>query len=226
MYCNRHLSFDQYHNTNRLVMQSPFAKAGLCLGQPAADKTSGTSAAERYAAAQLAAALQSGRHSKTTLSSSMMQIFTQQRASQTESSSSSSSPDAAVPRIIDVTALCSTSMPISSRAPAVPQPFNASSSSAISQAAQARSGSLHHSPSPSDLPLSRQKRGGSQQLGRWPAGTLCCQQHCQMHMIYQMHADDTDTAERSPGAACMYVLHALRTAPVLADYNVGCLRLQ
>jgi hypothetical protein len=149
------------HATDSNSMGSPFAKAGLCIRPPQAD--------QRYTAAQPS---QSGRLSKTTLSSSVMQLLTQQRASQSGSYSSSSSPDATGPKIIDVTALCSTGVPISSRAPVVPQRLNASSATADAHALQARSGSLHHSPSPCDLPLSRQKRGDSQQLMRWPAGML------------------------------------------------------
>lgn len=149
-------------------MESPFAKAGLCLGPPPADQHAGISAAERYTAAQPS---QSGRLSRATLSSTVMHMFLQQRASQTESDSSSPSPDAAGPRIIDVTALCSTGVPISSRAPPVQKNLNASSANASPRALQARSGSLQRSPLPCDLPLSRQKRGDSHQLMRWPPCT-------------------------------------------------------
>lgn len=150
-------------------MESPFAKAGLCLGPPPADQHDNISAAQRYTAAQ---ASQSGRLSKATLSSTVMQMFMQQRASQTESDSSSPSPDAAGPKIIDVTALCSTGVPISSRAPVMPQNVNASSAAASSHDLQARSDSLHHSPLACDLPLSRQKRGDSHQLMHWPPGMM------------------------------------------------------
>ena len=150
-------------------MESPFAKAGLCLGPPPAEQHDGISVAERYTAAQPS---QPGRLSKATLSSTVMQMFMQQRESQTESDSSSPSPYAAGPKIIDVTALCSTGVPISSRAPVMLQNVNAANAAANSHAQQARSGSLHHSPPPCDLPLSRQKRGNSQQLMRWPAGML------------------------------------------------------
>jgi hypothetical protein len=168
----RNRSFEQPHAqaTRVSVMESPFAKAGLCLGP--ADQHDGISVAERYTAAQPSSALQSGRLSKITLSSSVMQMFMQQRASQSESDSSSPSPDAAGPKIIDVTALCSTGVPISSRAPPVPQKLENSRPTARPHPLQARSGSLHRSPSPCDLPLSRQKRGDSQQLMRWPAGML------------------------------------------------------
>jgi hypothetical protein len=158
--------------THASAMESPFAKAGLCLGPPPTHHHDGISAAERYTAAQPSSALQSGRLSKATLSSTVMQMFMQQRASQTESDSSSPSPDAAGPRIIDVTALCSAGVPISSRAPVMPQSMNVANAAANSHALQARSGSLHHSPSPCDLPLSRQKRGASQQLMHWPPGTM------------------------------------------------------
>ena len=160
------------HASHVSAMESPFAQAGLCLGPPPADQHDNSSVAQRYTAAQ---ASQSGRLSKATLSSAVMHMFMQQRASQTESDSSSPSPDAAGPKIIDVTALCGTGVPISSRAPVKPHSANAAfaaNAAANSHALQARSGSLHHSPPPCDLPLSRQKRGDSQQLMHWPPGTM------------------------------------------------------
>ena len=150
-------------------MQSPFARAGLCL-PPADNQRDAPGAADRYAVSQSANTPQSGHPSKSLLSSSMIQMFTQPRASRTESSSSSSSPGEAMPKIVDVTALCSASAPVSGRAPAISHALRPSTCSAASAAVQARSGSLQHSPSPSDLPLSRQKHGSSQQLARWPTG--------------------------------------------------------